>query len=467
LVEIGGDWLKIAQVSVGRDGAALASLHVEKIEAVDSALSARIAAVFRGFPVFPRSVVACLPRQTVNIRMLELPSLDPREIVDMVDLQSAKQTPYSQEEIVYDYRVIGEGRKGYSRIMLAIAQRSILRQRFFVLEEAGIQVERMCVSTEGLLNWYARAVTGPVEPLTALLDVDSSYSDFLGLANGAIAFTKSILIGANQLLDEFDKWKDKFAREVQQALEVFQAESAGASPVRLIITGAGAGVRGLSETLRQHVSIPVDVRDSIEDVVENRAAAGGDMPPRSVSLTPLIGMGIAPDELRLNLVPDSVRIRRNLVGKARRLAVLGTLLMAALLSLSLFATTTLYLRKACLAGLRAELERNQPAAERIERAKELLAMVDRRGDWRFGVLNLMASIHDLTADVALDAFEFSADKAQVLIEGSAATMKEVSALKQRLEQTPEFKDVLDGRATVKDEKTERYRFQVVCTLEKR
>jgi hypothetical protein len=191
------------------------------------------------------------------------------------------------------------------------------------------------------------------------------------------------------------------------------------------------------------------------------------MPPRSVSLTPLIGMGLAPDELRLNLVPDSVRIRRNLVGKAKRLAVLGTLLMAALLSLSLFATTTLYLRKACLAGLRAELERNRPAAERIERAKELLAMVDRRGDWRFGVLNLMASIHDLTADVALDGFEFSADKAQVLIEGSAATMKEVSALKQRLEQTPVFKDVLDARATVKEEKTERYRFQVVCTLEKR
>jgi len=153
-VEIGSDWLKIVQAEPGRRGVGVSKITLEPFDpaASTSTLAQMLANALRRERFAKVPVTAILPRQMVNVRMLELPSTDFDEIHDMVDLQIGKQTPYSRDEIVSGYRLVRSVREGYSRVLLAIIQRTTLRQRYHVFEEAGVEVDRMTVSTEGVVN---------------------------------------------------------------------------------------------------------------------------------------------------------------------------------------------------------------------------------------------------------------------------------------------------------------------------
>ena len=202
IVEIGSDWLKIAQTEPLKDGLAISRIHLEKFDSLGSGLSRVIAGAFAEQKFDKMPVIACVPRQMVNIRMMELPSTDPDEVVSMAEIQTAKQTPYSRDEIVCDCRITKGSRAGYTKVMMAIVQNSVVRERFHVLEEAGIEVERMSVTTEGILSWHARSQVPESEgSAVMLLDVDSFYAEFMVIGAGGLIFTRSILTGSNQLLN--------------------------------------------------------------------------------------------------------------------------------------------------------------------------------------------------------------------------------------------------------------------------
>ena len=106
VVEIGNDWLKVLQVDKSKDGATVPRIHLERLETIDNDLSENLSSVIKRQKFANVPVIACLPRQAVNIRMLDLPSEDDDEIADMVELQIGKQTPYSRDEIASGYRTL-------------------------------------------------------------------------------------------------------------------------------------------------------------------------------------------------------------------------------------------------------------------------------------------------------------------------------------------------------------------------
>ena len=176
-VETGSNWFKIIEAEQLAKGLCVSKICLERFEDIGSGLSQSIAAAFKKHKFSNIPVISCVPRQMVNIRMLELPSMDPDEISDMVGFQAGKQTPYSKDEVAFDYKMLESDRDGYTRVLLAIVQRSVLRQRYSLLEEAGIEVARMSVSSEGVLNWYEQAAKGEQQApgASVLVDIDSTY----------------------------------------------------------------------------------------------------------------------------------------------------------------------------------------------------------------------------------------------------------------------------------------------------
>lgn len=468
IVEIGSDWLKMAQVEPQRDGVSISKMHLEKFDGLGGKLSQSLSKASRKLKFAGSPVIVCLPRQMVNIRMLELPSTEPDEVRDMVDLQAGKQTPYSKEEIVSDYRIIGSGREGYTKVMLAIVQRSIVRQRFHILEEAGIEAERMTVSSEGLMNWYRHAVSDEGSGAAALLDIDSFYSDFMVIADGGPVFTRSILVGANQLLGEYEKWKEKFIREVKRSLEICQGESPGLSIAKLFITGAGLNIKDLGSYLGGQLEIAVEERDCLRNVKKlPKKPSVRDAAYHAVSLTPLVGIALAPDNLEFNLTPDSVKLRKGLVTKARSLTVLGMLVMTALISVSMYTTLKLYFEKNRLDSLSREIRETDPAVRKVEKMREIIRAVDNHRNPKFAAINLLAEIPPLVPhDVYFDVINFDAEKEEIRLEGSSVSRGEISRLIKSLERSSLFRDVKQEGDTTMDPKSKRYRFLVVCALEK-
>jgi Tfp pilus assembly PilM family ATPase/Tfp pilus assembly protein PilN len=466
LVEIGNDWFKIVHAVPQRGGVAFARAHLQRFETLDASVARGIADAFARLKMPRMPVVACLPRQMVNVRMLELPSTAPAEIADMVDLQVGKQTPYSKDEIVSDYRVVTSRRSGYSRVALAIVQRSVLAQRYHVLEEAGLDVGAMSVSSEGVLAWFRAAVPG--DGVAAVLDVDSFYADLSVVGDGELLFTRSILVGANQLFADPARWREKLAEEVRQSFQIFEGEMPGVRAAKLVVTGAGVRVDGLAEHLGRQLGLPAGAVDSLACLAQTPSQP--DRPEgesRAVSMTALAGIALAPDALQLNLVPDSVRLRKGLELKARSLAWLGILIMAALLSASLLANLRVFLLRERLREVGEQARRSAPAAEQVLNMGRMVEMVEERRDPRAAAVSLLQDVGGrIPQNVLLDSLDMSLEKSQVALGGTAAQRRDISQLIKNLEGSPLLENVHEGGSTTMDSKTRKYRFQIVCALQK-
>lgn len=467
LVEIGNDWLKLVQVESAQGGIAISRMHLEKFDFLNMSVAASLADACKRLKIAKVPVVACLPRQLVNIRILELPSVEPDEIADMLELQIGKQTPYSKDEIISGYRTFESDQEGYTKLLLAIVQRNILRERYDVIEAAGLEVGRMTISSEGILNWCVHSLSDSAGASgeVALLDIDSFYSDFSVVIRGSMIFTRSIMIGANQLLNEYDKWKEKFAREVKLSLESCATER-GVEAGKLLISGASSNVEGLSNYLGQELGVSVEVKDcarSLKNIPESPSLR--DPKYRPVSITPLVGMAMDTETLQFNLIPDTIKLKRELLEKTKNLTLFVIFLMTFLVMASMYGILKLYLTKNQLSVLTEEVEKSKPDVQRIEKMKEMLNISRVREDTRLSALNLISEINNCAPEeLYFDKMNIDIAKGSALIEGTCGSIPDIRSLVGKLEQSPLFRGAQQVGTAVPENR--RLRFTVSCLLEK-
>jgi Tfp pilus assembly protein PilN len=173
-----------------------------------------------------------------------------------------------------------------------------------------------------------------------------------------------------------------------------------------------------------------------------------------------------PESLEFNLVPETVTLRRRLVEKARSLTALAALVMAALVSVSMYGTLKLYLKKSRLDAVRAAIRQTEPAAKRVETMRGIVGVVAKRSDLRFSALALLTELQKaLPEDVYFDRISLELDKGQVGLQGTGGSRSAVFTLIRNLEQSTLMADVKEGGPIALD-KNGRFRFQLVGGLEK-
>ncbi len=463
-IEIGARSLKMLVGSVSRSGIRLDRAHVSRYERVSDDLATEIAATLKSWKARKLPVLACLPRSLATVHALDLPSVNPAELADMVDFQALRQTPYSKEEILYDYRLAGSQRPGYTRVLLVIAQRSALRQRFHIFEEAGLEPERMTLGTEGLLAASELAVPKKTGEPVAWLDVDADSAEFVVVANRQPSHSRSIRLGADQLATNAEETRPKLLEEILRSLERHRAESPDHAPRSLTVTGAR--LPGLGEWLADGLGLPCETRDLLSNAKTWPRDLAKDEPAlHACSLTALLGMAAAPERLDINLIPDTVRSRRELLRHSRQLGTFGLWLTTALAALSLFATLRFFLLKAQRDALREEFLASEPARQRMEHKQTVAGKARAYADPRNSAARILADIHPLIPpDVFLESIEYDAERNRVVLAGSGNTIQDARTLVRNLEAADSFRNVSEEGSTAKDSRTGRFRFRIACPL---
>jgi len=443
IVEIGARHLNVAEVGHVHGRARIERLRVEEHGDDTKAAPLVLSSCLKDMNVTAPTVVSYMPRHSINMRALELPSTETEEVHDMLDLQIGKLTPYSKDEIVSDYRTVGGGHDGYTRVLVAIVQRTVLRQRYHVLEQADADVEAMSVSTEGVLNWYlaSEAVTrAEADQADVVLDIDATHTDLLVVADGQLVFTRSIMIGAEELSNpSADR---RFSEEVRQALEVFRGEMDRIAIRYAYLSGAAARIQGLPTRAKAMLDVPVAIVDPMEDIdIADAVTVHLDPAWRHVSFTPLIGAALAPGDLRFQLVPEAIRVRRRLEVKAKNLTSIGVSSMAALVCMVLVALVHSSFKVERLKHLRADVERTEAPAREVEGWKQKILEVKERLDSRFSPV---AAIRDVAAavpqEIYLKKFEL-ARRNRVILNGSAQNRGDIRDFRFQLEESKLFKNV--------------------------
>lgn len=465
VVEIGRDWLKIAETGCTGRNVTFSRLHIERIGEDDASLPDCVKTACRELKLVGKRTLLALPRHMVNVRILKLPSTDPDEVAGMVELQMARQTPYSKNEILTDYRVLGVESEGYTRVLLAIAQHGAVRNHVSVLEEAGLDVEQVCLSSEGVHAWVAEEHLDPADGRgVAIVDMDAAFTDMLVSLHGGIVFSRSIRVGAQQFQDEASGPVEELATEIKRGLDACRTDCPGVTLDRVIVSGAGAALAGLCRELQSRLALPVEPADALQRVRRTSGAPGVRDPAfKSVSLTALVGIALAPRRIELDLMPETVQLRKRMVARSRSFSAMICLLMTCTVGLSLVATLSLFFRHGELRRRELEKQRTDAGVQLVQRQVAVLKMIRDRRNLAGSAQNLLAEIQKARVNgLYIVQLDIDRERGKVSIAGSGAAMADVRAFVNNLQRCPLFRDVKPGSTTLDPEG--RYSFQVTSGL---
>lgn len=462
VVEIGGDWFKLIHVVNGSGGATIRKVVLRKAEEADGLygrdfLSAIGAPEVKGLPA-----IVCLPRQAVTVRLFDLPSGDLAEIADMIDLQIARQTPYSRDEIVFDYRLVDSDRQGYTRVMLVIAQAGMVRQRLRCVEDSGLSVERVTVTTDGWLSAIesegAGVRMGYPEQI-AYLDVDASNTDLLVAQRGLPLFSRSISVGLRDMAANREKAEEELLQEVVRAMETYRNENVSGNVERLVIIGPASRQAGLASRLQEGLGVTVTPAPDM-----TREALPSDPRLGEVSIAGVVGAAVSSRGLQIDLMPESMRLRKAVAEKARLLTLSAILVMVILAQGSIWVGSRYSRRHAYLEELNKMVEKTGQPAEEIESKRRKVELVTSRLESRMLPARLLAELHGVTTEqITYTSIEITG-REQLVCRGYADTMGDVLRLVSALEASPQLVNAKSTRTTAGKEKTE---FEVVAGIEEK
>ncbi len=475
VVEIGNDWLKILEYNPSYKRGCVTRASFVKLVQIKESVTEALDKAFKSLKLGKKGVVACIPRHLVTVRILEFPSTDPNEINDMVTLQVGKQTPYSREEIIYAYRPIHTGQEGYTKVMLVIARRNIVNARVEVLQKAGIEVEKVSVSSEGVYSWfnaaYAQEVQASIEGIVegvVLIDIDSNYSDFIVMSKGQFFYTRNILIGANHLLEEDGKWKDKFVEEVGHSTELYHNEEPNIKLSKIFLSGAAKHIDGLEHALTAQLNLPTATTEPLSNIkIRNDIRVFRDDDNIFVSPTPLLGMGINHTNLQLDLTSNELRIQKDMERKRRQITLMGILAASVVMVGSLLVLFSLYIKNVYLTEIKKEIKKIEKVAGLVERMRRHIDLVEDRLDASQRSINVLHEVHSLTPEEIYFTNINIEEENRTILQGRADEMSNVFSFVTTLENSPYFENVKTTYTTTKKDQGEEYtKFEVICMYEK-
>ena len=468
IVEIGNEWLKIAESKPFMGDRAVTKTKFVHLSDIKGSVSDEIGSAFKSLHLAKQSVITCVPRHLVTVRTLELPSTDPGEINDMVNLQIGKQTPYSKEEIVSAHKIIDTEREGYIKVMLVIARRNVVTERVSAFEKNGIEIEKVMLSTEGAYDWFSAAYLSEKSPagseLIAQVDIDANYSDFIVTRGGKLSFTRNIFIGAKHLSENPDEWREKFVEELRRSMERYQAEEKGARIQKIFLTGAAKEIKELDSFSGARLDIPTESADPVRNM---RIAKSADVSPESdpalISKSALFGIALRHDALELDLTPPESRIHKSMEEKRKNLTLMGILFAAIMMMFSFIFLGHVYNKNAYLLELKEKISQIQKSAEEARRMRMRIDLVERRLDAKGSSIDILNEIHKLIPR----AIHFTSidieEKNKIALKGRALAMSDVFKFVTTLESSPYFRNAKTTYTTTKKEEDVEYAdFEIIA-----
>src|SRR3990167_5752330 len=482
VVEIGNDWLKVMEGTPFGQESVVTKAVFKKLVEIKEPVTAALTKIFKDLKLNAYGVIACIPRHLVTVRILEFPSTNLKDIRDMVALQVGKQTPYSRDEIIFTYKTISVNAAGYTRVMLVISRRNLVNARVEVLQKAGIEVEKVTMSSEGLAQWFHMTYWAQTSPGKSMVydnvkledqavicvDIDSNYSDFIVLRQGKLVYTRNFLVGANHLLGEDAAWRDKFGEEIVHSMGLYQNEDRDAKIVQLFLGGSAAHVPQLAQMLETKVGVPVVMTEPTHQVHLAKGLTLFEKDEgRFVSPCPLIGMSLGAAALELDLTSSELRIKRQMEGRRKQITMTGVLVLSIAMMLSTLFFIVFYGKSSYLAGIRKSIANIEKDASEVEQMRSSISLVKGRLDARKSSINILHEISRLTPkEIYFTNINIEEDK-QTVLQGRAAAMSNVFEFVTTLENSPYFENVQTTYTTTKKEKdTEYARFEIICMHEK-
>lgn len=328
-----GALAKVTRV-VSRDVKGLSDLDLPKV--IRSAVS--------GFNIKSSSILSVIPASSVTTKNIEIPSTNPEEIKSIVSLQAGRHTPFAREEIQIGYINLGVFKSSYSKVLLVIAKKDILKKQMAAFDKAGLKIKKILFGSEGIANFYSQVVSvADSSKVIGIADIGSHSTDFVIALSGRSMFTRNIPVGKSHLSIEGQGAKDRLVEEIKKTVDSYQSEDIEQAPSSVVFTTDDAVTKEIEEALKSKFGWETKIASYVDNI-----KASGDVTKKlsselaGASFLDLIASGLSADFLQVNLIPEEVELKKSIedqgkeVFKMFRMAFICLVLFACILYINIY-----------------------------------------------------------------------------------------------------------------------------------
>ncbi len=411
--------------------------------------------------------VISVPSHLVITKNIEIPSQDPKEIKDIINLQAGRLTPYSREEVIIDYVHIGSFRQSYSKLLLVIINKDAVVKQLALLGQAGVKVSRVFLSIETIGNFISQYLKLEIQDSPfCVIHADSTSTDFGIFLKDKAIFLRSISVGAHQLLGEKDKYLGRFIEELKKSFDAYNAEDIETSPTLVVFTGAVEGLEDLEVMMLDAFRMPVRVLHVSDFIPRSEYLAKEAISPRQISMLGVTATTFKADSLAINLVPEEVKLKMALEERGKDLIKTGILSMTLLLFIFASFLANIYFKSEYLSKLTSRYKNLNSEAASIEKDFSKARIVRNYMSMRGRSLNVLAELYDLTPlEISLTNIRLK-ENGDFSVRGQAASMSAVFSYLTDMEKSGYFKGVKTRYTSKrKVQNQDVVDFELVCILE--
>lgn len=435
--------LKIVHVRSSFNKKELANILTYGINGLsDRDISKLIKDSFNRLNVKKPTVIGVLSSRMVITKNIEIPSTEPGEIREIMNLQASRYTPYSREEIVVDYVDIDVYKHSYTKILLVIVPCSIVKRQFEILEGAGIRLENVVLAPEALASFLPKRLGVDTEaaPLS-IINMDKDFSDFAIVFKNNPLFIRNIPIGLHHLAAERDVYQSKFIDELVKSLDGYQNEDIEKGPAGIVLTGPVQEFKNLDAILNEALHLPVTVIPNFQNRVPFDQSLSS-FSSGHLSFANAISSLFVLEETKINLIPAEIRLKRAIEEKGRDLIKTGIFILAIFVLVFSALISRLYFKNLYLDALNNKYLSLNEKTQRLENEFLKVSLIGKYLSARGYSLEVLTELYKvMPLDLQLNDIRFDNARSRFSIKGTAESMSTVFSFVDSMEKSKYFSDV--------------------------
>lgn len=365
-------------------------------------------------------VVTSVAAADVLCWTMQLPTTNPAELKQMLDLQLDQLTPLPPEEVVYDFEAL-EVHDGHTRVLVALARRSAVDERVTALENAGYTTEVVGVAPLAILReLVTRTVLPRDDRLGLLVSLEPGAVVVILYANGLPLTLRTILLGSGGLLTPEAQ---SAVREDLQRTLLAEQTTRPRQPGAITFLAATEDLRAVARDLSQGWEPAAVCLDN------------GSAPAFATSLC---WEQASATQRRLNLLPEDWRRRRRAAHRRRFWGRIATVVGGVYLLVAIAFLIALGIRQASWRRLTAEKTALEAEFQQARQLQGELTAMRLQLETQTSALDVLAQISSvLPPNVKLNLYSYHRNDA-VTLRGQADNAQAVLDFIGRLDNVPVF-----------------------------
>jgi type IV pilus assembly protein PilM len=388
-LDIGSSAVKMAQFSL--EGGKLSLVRADLIELAAPAdetlrekeLVSAIRAITRGVDPRRCKVIAAINCPRTAVKKVTAPYMPRGELRQAVQLQAKAYFPFSVDDSVLDFEVLGDvvdkGVRKY-RLVVGACPATTVNSSILILAKAGIKPSSL-IPTSYALQKAVEASGGNDDAARCFIDIGQSHTELIISKDTQPVFSRKIplagedftramtdtlvsdsgrtqlsmaqaekikreagipaeneskiingLVSSAQILSMLRMPLDQFAGEISRSLDYYREETDGGTVESVTIFGGGASLSGLTKYLTETLGVEVKLGDPLKSLSAQKGAISETALAAPHRMELAIGAALT-EAKGLNLLPSEIKdaTKRTVARGTVEAAVTAIVLTAALL----------------------------------------------------------------------------------------------------------------------------------------